>query len=299
MTTPRFTKNKQEVRDLQRQVIQKYLKDRLGAIRYFGLPSDEMRDIIDWRPFFSEFVAVERGIEPDTWERQHLLMLSAFKADVLLQLTLLRGDIDRIILDAKDDRGNVPNYPFDVVTLDYSGGLLYRDQQGKQYRLDAVRELVHQQAQHKANYLLFISTNLDQCKDPEIQRTLNNVKTELLRYGTNAEDVIGAYMNHEYDEARLKVYVSYFVNQVAAGVNYNCETEHTIFYLGNQDTRMMNFRFWLKHDPRTTAPRFPRESLAQIINNPMIEVKDGKQTLTSLGLPKLSRPDGSEIYADG
>jgi hypothetical protein len=299
MTTPRFTKNKQEVRDLQRQVIQKYLKDRLGAIRYFGLPSDEMKDIIDWRPFFSEFAAVERGIGPDTWERQHLLMLSAFKADVLLKLTLLRGDIDRIILDGKDDRGNIPNYPFDVVTLDYSGGLLYRDQQGKQYRLDAVRELVHQQAHHKANYLLFISTNLDHCKDLEIRRTLNNIKTELLRYGTNAEDVIGAYMNHEYDEARLKIYVSHFVNQVAAGVNYNCETEHTIFYLGNQDTRMMNFRFWLQHDPRTTAPRFPRESLVQIINSPMIEVKDGKQILTSLGLPKLRRPDGSKIYADG
>jgi len=295
MTTPRFTKNKQVVRDLQNQAIRKHLEDRLGAIRYFGLPSDEMKDIIDWKPLFKEFVAVERGIEPDTWERQHLLMLSALKADVLSRLTLLRGDIDRIILDGKDDHGNVPNYPFDVVTLDYSGGLLYRDQQGKQYRLDAIRELIRRQAQHKISYLLFISSNLDHCKDPEVQTTLNNVKTELLRYGTNGEDVINVYMNHECGEARLKVYVSYFVNQVAAGVNYNCETERTVFYLGNQDTRMMNFRFLLTHDPRTTAPRFPRESLAQMINTPMIEIRDGEPVVTTLGLPKLRRPDGSEI----
>lgn len=295
MTTPRFTKNKQVVRDLQSQAIQKYLKNRLGALRYFGLPSDEMKDIIDWRPFFSEFVSVERGIEPDAWERQHILMLSAFKKDVLSKVTLLRGDIDRIILDGKDVHGNVPNYPFDVVTLDYSGGLLYRDRKGKQYRLDAIRELIRQQAQHNINYLLFISSNLDHCKDAEVQGTIQNLKTELLRYGTNAKEVIDAYMNHQCDEARLKIYISYFVNQVAAGANYNCETEHVVFYLGNQDARMMNFRFWLKHDPRTTAPRYPRESLAQMINSPMVEIKDGKQTLTSLDLPKLRRPDGSDI----
>ncbi|GAI39499.1 unnamed protein product, partial [marine sediment metagenome] len=265
---PRFTKNKQVVRDLQSQAIQKYLKNRLGALRYFGLPSDEMKDIIDWRPFFSEFVSVERGIEPDAWERQHILMLSAFKRDVLSKVTLLRGDIDRIILDGKDVHGNVPNYPFDVVTLDYSGGLLYRDQKGKQYRLDAIRELIRRQAQHNINYLLFISSNLDHCKDAEVQGTIQNLKTELLRYGTNAKEVIDAYMNHQCDEARLKIYISYFINQVAAGTNYNCETEHAVFYLGNQDTRMMNFRFWLKYDPRTTAPRYPRESLAQMINSP-------------------------------
>lgn len=295
MTTSRFTKNKQVVRDLQSQTIQKYLKNRLGALRYFGLPSDEMKDIIDWRSFFSEFVSVERGIEPNAWERQHILMLSAFKKDVLSKVTLLRGDIDRIILNGKDVHGNVPYYPFDVVTLDYSGGLLYRDHKGKQYRLDAIRELIRQQAQHNINYLLFISSNLDHCKDAEVQVTIRNLKTELLRYGTNAKEVIDAYMNHQCDEARLKIYISYFVNQVAAGDNYNCETGHAVFYLGNQDTRMMNFRFWLKHDPHTTAPRYPRERLAQMINNPMVEIKDGQQTLTSLDLPKLRRLDGSAI----
>jgi hypothetical protein len=295
MTTPRFTKNKQVVRDLQSQVIQEYFKERLGGIRYFGLPSDEMKDIIDWKPFFSEFVAVERGIEPDTWERQHHLMLNAFKNDVLSKLTLMRGDVDEIILDGRDANGNTLNYPFDVVTLDYSGGLLYRDPHGNQYRLKAIQAVIQHQARHKIDYLLFISSNMDHCKDAEVQTTLQNLETELLRYGTNAKEVISAYLAHQCDEARLKIYVSYFVNQVAAASNYNCETEHAIFYLGNQDVRMMNFRFRLKYDPRTTSPRFPRESLTQIINAPMIEIKDGEQETTSMGLPKLRRPDRSVI----
>lgn len=294
-TIARFTKNKQVVRDLQGETIQRYLKDRLGNLKYFGLPSDEMKDIIDWKSFFSEFIAVERGIAPDSWERQHLLMLNAFRNNVLSRLALLRGDIDRIIVDGRDEYDNVVDYPFDVLTLDYSGGLLYRDKEGKQYRLAAIRELIRKQAQHKVGYLLFVSSNLDNCKDAEIQKTLQNIKTELLRYGTNGEKVIGAYLNHERDEARLKIYIPYFVNQVATGINYNCETENIIFYLGNQDIRMMNFRFWLKHDPRTTAPRFPKESLAQIINSPMIEIKEGECIKTILGLPNLSKPIKSEI----
>lgn len=296
-TIARFTKNKQVVRDLQGETIRRYLKDKLGNIRYFGLPSDEMKDIIDWERFFSEFLVAERGIAPDNWERQHFLMLSAFKNKVLSKLVLLRGDIDRIILDGKDDHGNIVNYPFDVITLDYSGGLLYRDKQGEQYRLAAIRELVYKQGQHKADYLLFVSSNLDNCKDAEVQKTLQNIKTELLRYGANAEEIIGAYLNHEDDEARLKIYVPYFVNQVAASTNYNCETNNAIFYLGNQNTRMMSFRFWLEHDPRTTAPRFPRERLVQIINNPMIEIKEGECRETILGLPKLRKP--TELKSEG
>ena len=292
MITSRFTQNKQTVRDLQGETIRDHLKGRLGKLRYFGLPSDEMKDIIDWKALFSVFVAVERGVFPNNWERQYLLMFNAFMSDILSRVTLLRGDIDKVILEGRDEDGNALDYPFDVITLDYSGGLLYRDKKGRgrQYRLEAIKELIRNQASHKTNYLLFVSSNLDNCKDAEIMKTLLSLRTELLRYGTNAEEAIQAYLNHEKDEVRLKLYVPYFVNQIAAGCNYNCETEPTIFYLGNQDTRMMNFRFWLTHDPRTTAPRFPRERLVQIINSPMTEIKEGVCCKTNLGLPKLRRP---------
>jgi hypothetical protein len=192
-------------------------------------------------------------------------------------------------LDGRDEDGNILDYPFDVVTLDYSGGLLYRDTKGQQYRLAAIRELVCKQARHKLGYLLFISSNLDNCKDAEVEKTLQNIKTELLRYGVIGDEVISAYLHHDNYEPRLKIYVPYFVNQVASGVNYNCDTEHTIFYLGNQDVRMMNFRFCLTYDPRTTAPRFPRERLAQIINSSMVEIKGGKCSETNLGLPNLKK----------
>ncbi len=110
MTVPRFTRNKQSVRDRQGETIQKYLKLKTGSLKYFGLPSDEMKDILDWQPMFSEFIAVERGTAPNYWERQHLLMFNAFKNDILSKVTLLRGDIDLVILSGKDENGNVTLY---------------------------------------------------------------------------------------------------------------------------------------------------------------------------------------------
>jgi hypothetical protein len=289
MVKPRFTKNKQIVRDLQGETIKNRFKGHLGELRYFGLPSDEMKDNIDWNSFLTHVTAVERGDPPDYWKKHHQLMLTAFKEGILGKTVMLRGDIDIIIQNGKDEAGNNIDYPYDIISLDYSGGLLYRDNSGKQYRLKAVRKLIEEQATHKKPYLLFISTNLDNCDDSEIKKTFENINTELARAGYNANKVINAYLKHAKDEARLKIYIPYFINQVASTINYNCVTEDIIFYLGNRNTHMMNFRFHLTYDPRTTAPRFPRERLSQIINSPMIEISDGVIKKVSLGLPKLTR----------
>lgn len=289
MSKSRFTRNKQIVRDLQLEMIKKHFRSSIGKLKYFGLPSDEMKDIRDWAPFFSKFIGVERGDPPDCWKKQHFLLVNAFKFGFLSKLFLLRGDIDRIILTNRDDANKIVEFPFDVINLDYSGGLLYRDDKREQYRLKAIRKLIEKQAEYKINYLLFISTNLDNSKDGEIKLTFENIRTELKRAGYNADEVIDSYLNHDMDEVRLKIYIPYFINQIATSQYYNCETEKIIFYLGNRGTRMMNFRFYLKYDPRTTAPRFPRERLSQIINSPMIKIKDGKYHEVSLNLPKLKR----------
>lgn len=283
----RFTNNKQVVRDLQHQIIKKKLNLRLGKLRYFGLSSDEMKDVQDWKDSLSEVEAVERGETDKPWKKQHSLMLTAFRSGMFAQVMILRGDIDSIILKGKDNFGRHPTYPFDVVSLDYSGGLLYRDSHGRQHRLEAIRKLIERQASYKVDYLLYISSNLDCSEDAEIARTLANIKTELRRYGVNAEKVISAYLNHTDAEVRLKIYVPYFINQVAASANYSCDTEKVIFYRGNLNTRMMNFRFYLKHDPRTTAPRFPKERLVQIINSPMLQIRNASPKEVTLGLPKL------------
>ncbi len=288
MTKSRFTKNKQTVRDLQGELIVKCFNDQLGKLSYFGLPSPEMKDIIDWQSFFSYFEVVERGLEPDEWKDQHLLLVNAYKNNIIDRMRLLRGDLDKVILNGVDVHSNHLAFPFNVISLDYSGGLLYRDESGTQYRLKAIKKLIEEQdAKYIVAYLLFISTNLHYSKDGEIVKTLNNIRTELNRSKMNGDEVINAYLSHEMDEMKLKIYIPYYINQIAAGCLYNCVSDKPIVYNGNKGTRMMNFRFYLKYDGRTSAPRFPRERLSQIINTPLVEINDGIPLQKSYGLPKI------------
>ncbi|MBI4256853.1 hypothetical protein HY626_02240 [Candidatus Uhrbacteria bacterium] len=236
-------------------------------------------------------MAVERGEKGKEWVLQHELALQAFRSGLLGKTTLLRGDIDTIIKKGKDSFGKRVIFPFDVVSLDYSGGLFYRGKTGDFERLRAVETLIARQGNKKASFVLFISCNLDQLDPGEIQKTIGNMKTELTRYGFEADEIINAYLKHPREEARLKIYLPYFVNHLGARYHYNCETENVIFYEGNRKVHMLAFRFYLSFDARTEALRSPRERLSQVLNKSLIEVVGGRPNETLLGLPKLSPPE--------
>lgn len=286
----RFTANKDVVRRLQRETIEKSLSCARGNLRYFGLPSSALGDAEEWSELFSEFCAVERGKPGEEWDLQHELELSAFRGGLFSKIRLFRGDIDLIIERGRDEFRNKVKFPFDVVSLDYSGGLFYPDSAGRMTRLRAIANLINRQSRGRANFVLLISCNLDSVNHGEIRRTIDDIRTALARYGEAGDSVIAAYLQHPREEARLKLYVPYFVNQESAKNHYNCETEHVIFYEGNKKTPMMAFRFGLRFDPSTESLKFPRERLSQIINSPFVEIRDGKLSNTTLGLPKLRPP---------
>ena len=286
----RFTANKDVVRQLQRETIERSLSGRRGSLRYFGLPSSALGDAGEWAELFSEFCAVERGESGEEWDLQHELELSAFRRGLFWKIRSFRGDIDLIIERGRDEFRNRVRFPFDVVSLDYSGGLFYPDSAGAMTRLRAIARLIERQSVGRANFVLLISCNLDSVNQAEVRRTIQELKTALTRYGEAGESVIGAYLQHPREEARLKLYLPCFVNQASARNHYNCETEDVIFYEGNNKTRMMAFRFALKFDPSTESLKFPRERLSQIINSPFIEIREGAPLPTNLGLPKLRPP---------
>jgi hypothetical protein len=292
-TPQKFTKNKEVVRSLQRQCIEKHLKAKLGDLRYFGLPASTLEDARTWSDIFGEFTAVERGEPAREWELQHELELQAFKTNLFDKLRLLRGDIDDVIRKGRDQFRNRPRFPFDVVSLDYGGGLFYRDSKGDYPRLNALAALIQRQARAQYDFVLLVSCNLDQVDRGEVLRTIDNLRTELVRYGSAAEAVLEAYRNHPSEEPRLKLYLPYFVNLEGAKNHYNCETEEVIFYRGNSGVGMMAFRFYLVFDKRTVSLRQPKERLSQIINQPMIEICQGLANRTNHGLPNLHATDAT------
>ncbi len=287
-----FTKNKQIVRNLQLETILSFFGSQASSLTYFGLTSREMRDVLDWSSLLGSIYSVERGRESTPELDQHAILVNAFKGGILSKTHLLRGDIDEVILDGKDDSGIRVPFNFDIVSLDYSGGLFYRDKRGSQFRLKAIEKIIDEQSKNQKEFLLFISTNDDQVEDLEIKKSFADIRTELNRMSMNADLVCKHYLEHKLAEVRLKIYVPYFVNGVSAGRRYNVETEKPIFYLGNNGTRMMNFRFRFRLNRGSTSIRMPRQSLVSIFNSPMIQVRQGRHQevgLTSLGIPKLKR----------
>ena len=287
----RFTVNKQVVRDLQREMIVAALQGRIGNLRYFGLCSPEMKDVLDWIDLLALIVAAERGQAGREHEDQHKLRLTATRHGFQTKLKLLCGDIDYTILNGADLFGNRIPYPFDIVSLDYSGGLFYRDEAHGFYRLKAIERVVQEQLPSQRSYVFLISANCHAIDAGEVRTSIEILRTELNRRGWNADRVCNAYLNTPEDSARMKLYVPLYVARIAAAVRYSSHSAPVLVYEGNNGVEMLSFRFMLKPDHRTAMPRFPQERLNQVLNTPAIRITNGKSARTMLGVPKLTRRD--------
>lgn len=286
----KFSRNKQVVRDLQCEFIVKYLSARRGLLTYFGLPSSSLEDIVQWSPLLDHITAVERGQAGEGWRLQNELLANAFHHGILSKLTLLRGDIDQIIVDGKDTFGNSPQWPFDVVSLDYSGGLFYRNRENSPIRLEALKSMFARQGSGPASSFVFLlSFNLDSVDQHEVRESVKIIGRDLERFGHTTGAVIDAYLKHPKDQARLKLYVPHLVGQLAVQYQFECESGPPIIYLGNREIEMMAFRFYIRKSARTFAPRLPGERLHQIVNRKMIGITNGTQAITNLNLPLLRR----------
>jgi hypothetical protein len=261
---------------------------KLGRLSYFGLPSSSLEDVKQWDPLLERITAVERGESGKEWVLQHELLLNAFRLGISQKLTLLRGDIDRILITGKDLYGNYPEWPYDIVSLDYSGGLFYKDSAGKLTRLEAIRRVFqHESNAGATDFVLLLSFNIDQVDQHEVRESLKVIQRELKRFGQAANEVIDAYLRHPKEQSRLKLYTLRLISTLAVESNFESEGDSPILYLGNRNTEMMAFRFYLKKSTRTFAPRPPRERLNQVVNKRMIEIVKGKQVPTNLKLPLL------------
>jgi len=283
MSADPFTVNKRKVRELNLRLIERHFEPRKGQLKYLGLPAETLRDILLWNDYFAYFAAVERGRPDEEYVLQHNIELSAMKFGIADKLHLLRGDLDTILLKGQDNYGNRLDYPFDVVTLDYSGGVIYKNGAGRSARIESIAEMIRSQAQHDRDFLFFISCNLDNEDQGEIRRIFEDIRRELDKLGLDIADTISAYLAHEKEEARLKVYVPYLIRNLGTP-KYQTEAYKPVFYLGNRDTRMMNFSFWMERTIGFAAGRPSRQTLVHLLNLSAFECIEGQLQETDFGI---------------
>jgi hypothetical protein len=286
MAKDKFTENKQKIRQMDFALIERYFHNQKGELRYLGLPSTNMVDLIQWKDFFAHFSAVERGKPGESYIDQHNLMLTALQNGLADRMVLLRGDLDEILLKGKDSYENPVLYPYDVVSLDYSGGLVYKNGLGRSKRTESIGKMVEQQADFNKDFLLFASCNMDFDDQGEIRRVFQDINREFGKMGIDGNTTVQAYLKHKLDEARLKVYVPYLFQNLS-NKWYQIEFNKTIYYSGNKATRMMHFAFWMKRTTRYAVGKPTQSALIRIVNMPAFACVDGDIKEDNFGIPNL------------
>lgn len=134
-----------------RELIKDWYASKRHLLKYLGLPAWQMLDILSWQEFLSRFTAIEREEN-----EQHLMFLKANVTDIEHRLHSLYGEFDNILLTGRDRYGNTPEWPYDLVNLDYFGGLIYPNLS----RPKALRKLVLNQATYETSFLLIVTQHL-------------------------------------------------------------------------------------------------------------------------------------------
>ncbi|HVT11650.1 MAG TPA: hypothetical protein VHE55_05250 [Fimbriimonadaceae bacterium] len=165
-------------------------------LAYVGLPGEDLLDIISWRSFIGRWTAVQVTGSPALEDAADNLVANALKHRLERGFNIIRGNIDQLF------RARSPKlkWPYQIVNLDYVGGLL-----GASDRLPAISELFSQQ--DGTAFILLLTLNLRDRDGGELEQTVSEEQEELKALGISGVDEV--FTSHrEFGHAGLlKIYV--------------------------------------------------------------------------------------------
>lgn len=266
-----FSENKQKVREMNRIVIEKFFTEKKRKLRYLGLPSEGMVDIECWRDLLEHVSAVERGVNGEEWVRQHNIILKAFIMGISNNFLLYRGDIDNILIEGRDSNNQLLKYPYDLVNLDYCGGVIYKEAKDRSRRIESLKCLFDSQAKLRSDFLLILTCNFDNDINEEcrqlIDKMINSVSPEIrFRIKESYTD--------PSDIVKLKVVFLSLIQDIAKE-HFGLDMFKPIYYKGNKDTNMINFSMKLNYVSSRIGERKVKYSPLDILDFPTFTCDKG------------------------
>lgn len=260
---------------------------RIGRrLKYLGLPAWEMLDIIAWATFLDRFTTIEREEN-----EQHLMFLRANVKDLEHRLGSLYGEFDQILISGRDRYGRVPNWPYDLVNLDYFGGFVYSDLS----RPKAIKKLVANQANFKQGFLFIITQHLrDGDTIGEKASFLENLRRSLSSatpdngVRKSIDEVIDWYANPDTpDSFRQALYMNVFLRDAGEAEHFDVECRPGILYSGTGNASMVHFVTDFTFCPGMGYKTASKQSLLQLIDLGTRKIKNGVLVPAHKSAPKL------------
>ncbi len=234
---------------------------------YFGLPSGGLYDVLQWKEFIGRIIAVEREAE-----ELRGMIRTAFKHG-LTSIQFLRGDVDAILVNGTDEQGVAPEPPsFDVINLDYYGGLLMRDLTGTSRHISAIRALLNLQANHQQDFLLFLTANVRDKDRGELDYALETLEAELVDLGVEAHETVEWYRQSGIAQ-KIKVYLPRLLSVSAVTEGLSLTGYEAVYYQGRGNTHLVHFALRFICEEQLMGGFYSPRSL---LLTPLNEVRRGK-----------------------
>lgn len=223
-------------RFFDKALVRRQFEQKGGPLVYFGLPSGRLYDVIEWKEYLGRVIAVERN--PD---EKRLIHETAFACNLLDKIQVLEGDIDDVLITGHDEWHEKPRpESFDVVNLDYYGGLIVKDFKGNSKRVSAVKSLLQRQAVAERDFRLFLTVNVRNRDRGELDNFLKTAENQLAAYGTDANETIEWYLSSGVGY-KLKVYVPGLLSNIAVPQRFSLTSYDIVLYEGGPGTNLVHF----------------------------------------------------------
>lgn len=272
------TNNKDLVRRVLTQYVDKEFQAKGSLLRYLGMPSNEIRDIKEWKMYLKYCSAVEID-----WNRRREMVCNINKDFPDLKYRILAGDIQEIIIKGKDGYGNKLEFPYDIVYLDFYGSLMDREL----IRIQTINELIKKQRKYRFLFMLTLNYDKRKFNDSLINKEILNLKKKLERMNVeNLDEVFSWYKRNE--EYMLKTLVLYMLTMKAEAEGYKVHNYAPIKYIGCNSCKMITFIFKLEEDKSTVLTGNSDQTLLDIFNVQLKEVINGRVRQSSNQAPLIN-----------
>lgn len=281
------TDNKERVRKEDTELIKKEFLKKKRKLKYLGMPSGEMRDILAWQNYIDKSSAIE--IDP---KQRSELVLNVIKNNLQDKVKVLFGDVEEILIKGKDKFSNKLDFPYDIVFLDCFGTILYKEHR----RIKAIASLIEKQKGYP--FLLLITFNLRErnyCKNSVIG-VFNKIQKELCGFYIHHDSVkkhirsiMDWYKSDKTDEMyRQKLFVPYFLKTTAEEYGFKIHVYPPIFYFGFNNSPMIHFSFKLMPEAGSPTRAISEQTILDIINLNINEASRNRVFVRKTQAPSLN-----------
>jgi hypothetical protein len=267
--------------------VERWYQLRGQRLNYLGLPAPEMLDIIAWEQFLNRFTTIEREEN-----QQHLLFLQANVRDVEHRLYSLYGQFDEILIKGRDSLGRQPEWPYDVVNLDFFGGFIYQDLS----RPKAVKKMISNQVDFQRSFLLIVTYHLRDCDVIGAKASFLKDLRQLLKNSTReaaTRKTIDRAMDWYSDSAtpdsqRQTLLVNSFLRDTGEAEHFDVLCRPSVLYSGTGNASMIHFVTDFTFRPGTAHKTSSKQSLFALVDLGTREVKDAKLIKSAAKQPRLT-----------